>query len=178
MGLTLVIGGARSGKSAHAQALAEEAAARRCGAPVMIATAEALDDDMAERIARHRSERGPAWRTLEAPLDVAGAIGQLTERDCGVLDCLTLWLSNLMLSERDLAQAADALIASAATSRAELIMVTNEVGMGIVPENALARRFRDEAGRLNRRMADAADRVIVMFAGQSLQLKGAPGALS
>lgn len=172
MGLTLIIGGARSGKSAHALALAEAAAARRGGAPVMIATAEALDAEMAERIARHRAERGPAWRTIEAPVDVAAVLAGLGADDCAVLDCLTLWLSNQMFAEADLAAAADALLAAAVRCPAELIVVTNEVGMGIVPENALARRFRDEAGRLNRRMADAADRVVVIFAGQPLTLKG------
>jgi adenosylcobinamide kinase/adenosylcobinamide-phosphate guanylyltransferase len=172
MGLTLIIGGARSGKSAHALALAEAEAVRRGGAPVMIATAEALDEEMAERIARHRAERGPAWRTIEAPRDLAAALAVLGAEDCAVVDCLTLWLSNLMFAEADLAGAAEALLAAAAATPAAVIMVTNEVGMGIVPENALARRFRDEAGRLNRRVADQADRVMVMFAGQALTLKG------
>ena len=171
MGLTLIIGGARSGKSARALELAEAEAARRGGRPVMIATAEAHDAEMAERIARHREERGPAWRTLEAPLDVAGALAGLGAQDCAVVDCLTLWLSNLMFVETGLAAAGE-LLAAAAACPAEIVMVTNEVGMGIVPENALARRFRDEAGRLNRRAADQADRVIVMFAGQALTLKG------
>jgi adenosylcobinamide kinase/adenosylcobinamide-phosphate guanylyltransferase len=172
MALTLIIGGARSGKSALALSLAEDEAGRRGGTPVMIATAEALDDEMAERIARHRAERGPAWRTLEAPLEVAGALASLTAQDAAVIDCLTLWLSNLMFAEADLDAAADALLSTAAASPAAVVMVTNEVGMGIVPENALARRFRDEAGRLNRRVADQAERVIVMFAGQALTLKG------
>ena len=172
MALRLIIGGARSGKSAHAQALAEAEAARRGGAPVMIATAEALDDEMAERIARHRDERGPAWRTVEAPLAVAPALNELKAQDCAVVDCLTLWLSNLMFAERDLEAETAAMLAAAAEAAGEVILVTNEVGMSIVPENALARRFRDEAGRLNRRAADAADRVIVMFAGQQLVLKG------
>jgi adenosylcobinamide kinase/adenosylcobinamide-phosphate guanylyltransferase len=139
----------------------------------MIATAEALDDEMAERIARHRAERGPSWRTLEAPLALAKAIEGLAGEDCAVVDCLTLWLSNLMFAEADLGGAYDSLLAAAAASPAELVVVTNEVGMGIVPENALARRFRDEAGRLNRRVADQAGRVIVIFAGQALALKGA-----
>jgi len=173
MGLTLIIGGARSGKSARALAEAEAEAARRGGRPVMIATAEAGDAEMAERIARHRAERGAAWRTLEAPLDVAGALAGLNAQDCAVVDCLTLWLSNLMFAEADLDAAASALLAAAAACPAGLVMVTNEVGMGIVPENALARRFRDEAGRLNRRAADQAGRVIVMFAGQALTLKDA-----
>jgi adenosylcobinamide kinase/adenosylcobinamide-phosphate guanylyltransferase len=172
MALTLIIGGARSGKSALALTLAEAEAERRGGAPVMIATAEALDDEMAERIARHRAERGPAWRTLEAPLAVAEAFAGLSGQDCALVDCLTLWLSNLMFAEADLDATTETLLAVAAASPAAVVMVANEVGMGIVPENALARRFRDEAGRLNRRVADQADRVVVMFAGQALTLKG------
>jgi adenosylcobinamide kinase / adenosylcobinamide-phosphate guanylyltransferase len=171
MGLRLIIGGARSGKSAHAQAMAETEAQRRGGAAVMIATAEALDDEMAERIARHRAERGDGWRTLETPLAVAEAIAGLDQADCAVVDCLTLWLNNLMFAERDLEAATEALLQAAGKSRAEIIMVTNEVGMSIVPENALARRFRDEAGRMNRRVAERADEVIVMFAGIPLRLK-------
>jgi adenosylcobinamide kinase/adenosylcobinamide-phosphate guanylyltransferase len=172
MGLRLIIGGARSGKSAHAQALAEAEAARRGGAPVMIATAEALDAEMAERIARHRAERGPAWRTVETSLDVAEALAGLGGADCAVVDCLTLWLSNLMLAERDLETATETLIAAATKAAGEVILVSNEVGMSIVPENALARRFRDEAGRLNRRAAERAEQVTVLFAGLPLQLKG------
>jgi adenosylcobinamide kinase/adenosylcobinamide-phosphate guanylyltransferase len=172
MSLRLIIGGARSGKSAHAQALAEREAALRGGAPVMIATAEALDDEMGERIARHRAERGPRWRTLETPLEVAPALSALRAEDCAVVDCLTLWLSNLMFAERDLEAATEALLAAAARAAGEVIFVSNEVGMSIVPENALARRFRDEAGRLNRRAAERADRVTVMFAGIPLALKG------
>jgi len=171
MGLRLIIGGARSGKSAHAQALAEAEAARRGGGPVMIATAEALDEEMRERIARHREERGGEWRTLETPLELAAAIDGLSGGDCAVVDCLTLWLSNLIFAERDLARETEAMLEAAARSAAEVIFVANEVGMSIVPENALARRFRDEAGRLNRRVAERADEVVVMFAGVPLRLK-------
>ncbi|HKR89254.1 MAG TPA: bifunctional adenosylcobinamide kinase/adenosylcobinamide-phosphate guanylyltransferase [Phenylobacterium sp.] len=171
MGLRLIIGGARSGKSARAQALAEAQAQRRGGTPVMIATAEALDEEMRERIARHRAERGPAWRTLEAPLDLAAAIAGLAPEDCAVVDCLTLWLSNLMFAERSLAQETDLMLEAADHALGEVIFVTNEVGMSIVPENALARRFRDEAGRMNRRVAERADEVEVMFAGVPLRLK-------
>jgi adenosylcobinamide kinase/adenosylcobinamide-phosphate guanylyltransferase len=171
MALTLIIGGARSGKSAYAQGLAETEAARWGEAPVFIATAEALDDEMTERIARHRAERGPGWRTIEAPSALAEALAGLSAGQVAVVDCLTLWLSNLMLADADLAAAAEQLLGAAAACPAELILVTNEVGMGIVPENALARRFRDEAGRLNRRIAERADRVCVMFAGVALTLK-------
>ena len=172
MGLRLIIGGARSGKSAHAQSLAEAEAQRRGGAAVMIATAEAPDDEMRERIARHRAERGAGWRTVETPLELAEAIARLDPADCAVVDCLTLWLSNLMFTERDLEAATEALLQAAGRSASEIIVVTNEVGMSIVPENALARRFRDEAGRLNRRVAERADQVTVMFAGIPLVLKG------
>jgi adenosylcobinamide kinase/adenosylcobinamide-phosphate guanylyltransferase len=172
MGLRLIIGGARSGKSAHAQALAEAEARRRGGQAVMIATAEAFDDEMRERIARHQAERGLAWRTVETPLDPAEAIGRLGPADCAVVDCLTLWLSNLMFAERDIEVATETLLQAAAISASEIILVSNEVGMSIVPENALARRFRDEAGRMNRRAAERADQVTVMFAGIPLVLKG------
>ena len=171
MGLRLIIGGARSGKSAHAQALAEAEARRRCGSPVMIATAEALDAEMEERISRHRQERGDAWRTVETPLAVTDAIRGIAAQDCAVVDCLTLWLNNLMFAEHDLLAATEALLQAATTSESEIIVVTNEVGMSIVPENALARRFRDEAGRMNRRVAEQADEVVVMFAGIPLRLK-------
>jgi adenosylcobinamide kinase/adenosylcobinamide-phosphate guanylyltransferase len=174
MATTLVLGGARSGKSALAQRVAEAAAARAERAPMMIATAEALDDDMAARVARHRAERGEAWRTLEEPVGLEAAVRALAPGDVAVIDCLTLWLSNLMHRELDIEAASQALIAGMAATQAELVLVTNEVGMGIVPENALARRFRDAAGRLNQAVADQADRVVVLFAGQALWLKGAP----
>jgi adenosylcobinamide kinase/adenosylcobinamide-phosphate guanylyltransferase len=137
--VTLVLGGARSGKSAYAQGAVEAAAAGR--APVMIATAEALDAEMAERIGRHRAERDGRWRTVEAPVALAEAVASLQAGEAAAVDCLTLWLSNLMLRELDVERAADALLAALSRSEAELWVVSNEVGMGIVPENALARRF-------------------------------------
>jgi adenosylcobinamide kinase/adenosylcobinamide-phosphate guanylyltransferase len=173
MSVTFVLGGARSGKSAFAQDLAERAAAKAGSRPVMIATAEELDDEMRARIAAHRAERGEGWRTLEAPLDLAGAVRALEAEDSAVIDCLTLWLSNLLHAAQPVAAAVEDLVAALAASEAEIAVVSNEVGMGIVPDNALARAFRDEAGRLNRRMAAEADRVVVMFAGLSLVMKGA-----
>ncbi len=155
MTTTLILGGARSGKTIHALQMAE-AAGRGL---VMIATAEALDDEMADRIARHRAERGPAWRTLEAPLDLTGALAETQPGDAVVVDCLTLWVSNLMHAGLEVERAGEALI-------------SNEVGLGIVPANALARRFRDEAGRLNQRIAAAADKVVFIAAGLPLVLKG------
>ena len=169
MTLTLVLGGARSGKSAHALELAQAAADGRL--LTLVATAQAFDEEMADRIARHRAERGPQWRTIEAPLALAEVLDALGPQDVAVVDCLTLWLSNVMLSELDVAANTDALLAAAARTRGQVFYVSNEVGLSIVPDNVLARRFRDEAGRLNRLMAARADRVTILFAGLPLQLK-------
>jgi len=168
---TLVLGGARSGKSAFAQAAAEALASETEGRLVMIATAQAFDSEMAERIARHRKDRGPAWTTLEASLDIAGALAPLGAKDIVVVDCLTLWLSNLMLAERDVATAAAGLVEAAGRFPGTLWLVSNEVGFGIVPDNTLARRFRDEAGRLHQALAQAADAVTLVVAGLTLRLK-------
>jgi adenosylcobinamide kinase/adenosylcobinamide-phosphate guanylyltransferase len=164
---TLILGGGRSGKTAHALRLAESAVGRGL---VMIATAEALDGEMRDRIARHRAERGARWRTLEAPLDLAGALGEVGASEFAVVDCLTLWLSNLMHAERDLEAEAAGLIS--ALGGRDVVLVSNEVGLGIVPDNALARRFRDAAGRLNQAVAGAADHVVFVAAGLPLTLKG------
>ena len=166
MSATLILGGARSGKTTHALRLAEAST----GGLVMIATAQALDDEMAERIARHQAERGRRWRTLEAPLDLVGALAEVRPGETAVVDCLTLWVSNLMFAERDIEEDTRGLIAALAGR--EVILVSNEVGLGIVPDNALARRFRDEAGRLNQRIAAAADRVLFIAAGLPMLLKG------
>ncbi|MFN3522481.1 MAG: bifunctional adenosylcobinamide kinase/adenosylcobinamide-phosphate guanylyltransferase [Phenylobacterium sp.] len=170
MAWTLVLGGARSGKSAYARREAE--AAPRRGRLVMIATAEAHDSEMAERIARHRAERDAAWATLEAPRDLAGAVCGLAPDDVAVVDCLTLWLSNLMLDEADVGANLARLASALSASPARLLVVSNEVGQGIVPDNALARRFRDEAGFMHQRLAAAADRVVLVVAGLPLVLKG------
>jgi adenosylcobinamide kinase/adenosylcobinamide-phosphate guanylyltransferase len=171
MGLTLVLGGARSGKSAYARLAAEREAKRRGCRLIMIATAQALDEEMALRIARHRAERGADWATLEEPLDLAGAIERLTAKDVAVVDCLTLWLSNLMHYETPLQPAFEALAQAAGTTEGELFLVSNEVGQGLVPDNALARRFRDEAGLLHQRLAQAADTVVFVTAGLAQTLK-------
>jgi adenosylcobinamide kinase/adenosylcobinamide-phosphate guanylyltransferase len=168
---TLVLGGARSGKSAFAQAAAEALAVESGGRLVMVATAQAFDSEMAERIDRHRQDRGPAWSTLEAPLDLPGALEGLGAGDVVVVDCLTLWLSNLMLEERDVAAGVAELVAGATRFEGTLWLVSNEVGFGIVPDNALARRFRDEAGRLHQALAQAADAVTLVVAGLTLRLK-------
>jgi adenosylcobinamide kinase/adenosylcobinamide-phosphate guanylyltransferase len=172
MGLTLVLGGARSGKSAYARRAAEREAARRSGRLIMIATAEALDEEMARRIARHRDERGPDWTTLEEPLDLAEAIERLAPEDVAVVDCLTLWLSNLMHYERPLQPAFEALAQAAGATACALFLVSNEVGQGLVPDNALARQFRDEAGLLHQRLAQVADKVVFVTAGLPQTLKG------
>lgn len=172
MTVTLVLGGARSGKSAFAQRAAEAAAFG--GRPVLIATGQAFDDEMSERIARHQADRGDAWRTIEAPLDLAGALDELGEHETVVVDCLTLWLSNHMLAEHDLATERSNLIEAVASCPARLWLVSNEVGWGVVPETALGRRFRDEAGRLHQDLAAVADEVLLIVAGLPLRLKPQP----
>jgi adenosylcobinamide kinase/adenosylcobinamide-phosphate guanylyltransferase len=171
MGLTLVLGGARSGKTRFALAQAEAHAAKTGGRRMMIATAEALDAEMAERIARHRAERSAAWTTVEAPQALAQAVGALQASDVAVIDCLTLWLSNRMLAEADVDAEVAALAAALAACPAQVFLVSNEVGAGIVPENALARRFRDAAGLANQRLAAAANSVVAVMAGLPLRLK-------
>lgn len=174
-GLTFVLGGARSGKSRHAEAIV---AAAGPAPRTYIATAQAFDPEMEARIARHRVDRGEGWITLDAPHDVVSALSAAAARNAPVLvDCLTLWLSNRLLADADLetesADLVDAL--SAAARRVPVVVVSNEVGQGIVPDNALARRFRDAAGRLHQRVAAAAGRVELVFAGLPLTLK-APAA--
>jgi adenosylcobinamide kinase / adenosylcobinamide-phosphate guanylyltransferase len=164
--LVLVLGGARSGKSRIAQARAEALP----GELVYVATGEALDAEMAERIARHRADRGPRWRTVESPIDLPDAIRRENGRVL-LVDCLTLWLSNLLLGERDIAAATDQLLAALDAASGTVLLVSNEVGLGIVPENALARRFRDEAGRMHQRVAAVADEVLLVAAGLALRMK-------
>lgn len=163
----LVLGGARSGKSRHALRMAEEMTER----PVFIATAVAEDDEMRRRIDRHRRERGAHWTTVEAPFDLAGAIAGLTANDTAVVDCLTLWLSNAMRENQDPAAEIVDLLEALGDSPATLILVSNEVGLGIVPATPLGRDFRDEQGRLNQRLAEFADQVIFLVAGLPLILK-------
>jgi adenosylcobinamide kinase/adenosylcobinamide-phosphate guanylyltransferase len=165
--ILLVTGGARSGKSAEA----ERRVAAMAGRPVYIATAEAGDAEMAARIAAHRARRGDGWRTIEAPLALAEALDATDGEGPRLVDCLTLWLSNLMLAGRDWRTDAAALAAALDRQRSPAVLVTNEVGGGIVPENALARAFRDAAGLLNQQVAGVADEVVVVIAGQPLVLK-------
>ncbi|RME27585.1 MAG: bifunctional adenosylcobinamide kinase/adenosylcobinamide-phosphate guanylyltransferase [Deltaproteobacteria bacterium] len=163
----LVTGGARSGKSRFAQARAEALHPRR----FYLATAQALDAEMADRIARHRADRDGSWQTLEEPLDP----GPLLRQDGVVLlDCLTLWVSNLLLADRDDADieaAMEALVSAVATADNPVVLVTNEVGLGIVPNNPLARRFRDHSGRLSQLLAAVCDEVVLCVAGLPLTVK-------
>ncbi len=164
----LVLGGARSGKSRHAQAIAE----RHAGTHVFVATAQAFDGEMRDRISRHRADRDSRWHTVEAPLALAEAIRSADGAAVVMLvDCLTLWVSNLLLGEHDIDAANDALVGAIAAAQARIVFVSNEVGYGIVPDNALARRFRDVAGILNQRVAGAVDRVELVAAGLPLRLK-------
>ncbi|WP_304165103.1 bifunctional adenosylcobinamide kinase/adenosylcobinamide-phosphate guanylyltransferase [Phenylobacterium aquaticum] len=173
MSLTFVLGGARSGKTRHALAQADQLAAEGGGRRVLLATAQALDEEMAARIARHQAERGPDWTTLEIPLALPQAVAGLQPRDVAVIDCLTLWLSNLMHAEAEIAEETEALVAALHASPADaVILISNEVGQGIVPDNPLARRFRDEAGWMHQAIAGAVDRMVVVQAGLPLVLKG------
>jgi len=165
--LTLVMGGARSGKTGFAEQLTEEAAPSR----VYIATGQAFDAEMAERIALHQAARGAGWRTIEAPLDPVSALEQITVGEAVLLDCLTLWLSNLMHHDRHIDTHTAHLLDAATRCAAPVIMVSNEVGLGLVPETPLGRVFRDAQGRLNQHVADRADRVAFVAAGLPLWLK-------
>jgi adenosylcobinamide kinase / adenosylcobinamide-phosphate guanylyltransferase len=170
--LTLILGGARSGKSRYAEGLVT-----LLPPPwLYVATAEALDDEMRERIAAHRQRRGRDWDVLEVPLDLAGTVARGSARHSVLLiDCLTLWLSNVILAGRDPAAERDTLVQALRSADQPIVAVSNEVGLGLVPDNALARRFRDEQGRLNAEIAAIADHVVLMAAGLPLVLKDTPG---
>ena len=164
-----MLGGARSGKSAHAEALVLGSGLQ----PVYVATAQALDGEMAARIEHHRARRGAAWRTVEAPLELAATVADLAAAERAVLvDCLTLWLTNLMLAGRDVEAEGSRLLAAA---RGPVVLVSNEVGLGIVPLDALSRAFVDHAGRLHQRLGAVVDRVRFVAAGLPLDLKAPTG---
>jgi adenosylcobinamide kinase/adenosylcobinamide-phosphate guanylyltransferase len=167
--LTLVLGGARSGKSRHAESLITASAPPPW---IYIATAEPLDAEMTERIAHHRARRGANWQAIEAPHDLAGAIGAAPPDAALLVDCLTLWLTNRVLAEADSEADTAALEKALARRRGPTVLVSNEVGSGIVPDNVLARRFADLQGRLNQRIAERAERVVLVVAGLPLTLKG------
>ncbi|MBO6559787.1 MAG: bifunctional adenosylcobinamide kinase/adenosylcobinamide-phosphate guanylyltransferase [Nisaea sp.] len=170
-GVTLVLGGARSGKSRYAEALCRAAGGER----IYIATAEARDAEMRERVAQHKAERvGDGWRTIEETMDLAGVLmREAGEGRVLLVDCLTLWLTNHLLAGSDIGTEIDGLTdAVSAWPGGRLVLVANEVGYGIVPENRLARQFRDHAGRLNQRIAAAADEVTLVVAGLPVSVKG------
>ncbi|MDP2829397.1 MAG: bifunctional adenosylcobinamide kinase/adenosylcobinamide-phosphate guanylyltransferase [Sulfuricellaceae bacterium] len=170
----LILGGARSGKSALAEKMALDSGL----AVTYIATATAGDEEMAERIAHHRARRPVGWRLVEEPLRLASAIAAHAAPDrCLIVDCLTLWLNNLLAAEDEALLCAEqraALLASLPNMPGHIIFVSNEVGMGIVPLGELSRRFCDEAGRLHQDLAQICDRVIFVAAGLPLVLKGTP----
>ncbi|KEQ51568.1 bifunctional adenosylcobinamide kinase/adenosylcobinamide-phosphate guanylyltransferase [Sphingobium chlorophenolicum] len=165
----LVLGGCRSGKSRYAQEWCEAVSGGRLA---YIATAQAFDTEMEERIARHRNERGSRWLTIDAPMDLPTALSEAAgQADAILIDCLTLWLTNLMLAEADISAARAALAQAVAACPVPVALVANEVGLGIVPDNALARRFRDEAGWLNQQMAAQCEQVVFLAAGLPIKLK-------
>lgn len=167
--VTLVLGGARSGKSTYAEAMIGTRPAW------YLATARIGDDEMMARVRQHRSRRGDNWETFEEPLELVRALREIARPDRPVLvDCLTLWLTNVMLDGRDATEAIAALVAAVPELPGPVIFVSNETGLGIVPDNALARAFRDHAGRLNQAIAAAAGRVVFTVAGLPMMLKDAP----
>jgi adenosylcobinamide kinase / adenosylcobinamide-phosphate guanylyltransferase len=166
--VVLVLGGARSGKSAFAQGIAEALP----GSLTYVATGQAFDDEMTVRIARHQADRGSRWQTVECPVELPMVVAEHPADDAVLLvDCLTLWLTNLMLAERDIPTSTNALVAALAGAESTVILVSNEVGQGIVPDNALARQFRDEAGWLHQAVARVADEVWFVTAGLPQRLK-------
>ena len=168
--LRLVLGGANSGKSRHAEQLIAAADRPRR----YIATAQAWDDEMRAKIAQHRLQRGPDWTTVEAPLDLTEALAAAQPEEIVLLDCVTLWLSNLMMAERDIQGACAALCTGLAHAPCTVIVVSNEVGQGITPDNAMARAFVKHQGHLNQAIVKLAPEVIFVTAGIAQKLKSVP----
>ncbi len=166
--LTLVLGGAASGKSAYAEALVLMADLT----PVYVATAQVYDDEMATKVSRHRDRRGTIWTTIEEPLDVAAVLHRSTTKQVVLIDCATLWLTNVLLGKRDIARESAAMVAALGVCPSPVVIVSNEVGQGIVPDNALSRSFRNAQGTLNQSIAAHADLVVAVMAGLPLALKG------
>jgi adenosylcobinamide kinase / adenosylcobinamide-phosphate guanylyltransferase len=165
---TLILGGARSGKSRHAEMLGRA----HGGALVYIATGEAGDSEMAERIKRHRLGRGPEWTTIEEPVELVAAVSrEAGPRRFVLIDCVTLWISNLMGLRRAVPAEVDALARAIEAAPGAVCLVSNEVGLGIVPDNAMARAFRDEAGLAHQRLAAVCEEVVLMVAGLPVFLK-------
>ncbi|MBB3590382.1 adenosylcobinamide kinase/adenosylcobinamide-phosphate guanylyltransferase [Rhizobium sp. BK529] len=169
MTVTFILGGARSGKSRFAENLITTGGLERH----YIATGRAWDEEMQARIIKHKADRGPSWTTHEEPLDLAERLAAIDAEGRAILvDCLTLWLTNLMMDGRDIAAQSAALAAFLPTARAQLVIVSNEVGLGIVPDNRMAREFRDHAGRLHQMIAASATDVYFIAAGLPLKMKG------
>jgi len=166
--LTLVLGGAASGKSAFAENLILQAS----DCPTYIATAQVYDDEMAQKVARHRDMRGTSWHTVEEPVEVAAAMRTAPSGQPILIDCATLWLTNLILGDFDVAAYSKILLEAAASTKNPVVIVSNEVGQGIVPDNALARQFRNAQGILNQQIALQAELVVAVMAGLPLSLKG------
>lgn len=166
--VTLVLGGASSGKSAFAEKLVKS----QPGVHVYLASAQAFDDEMAAKITRHRDARGQGWQTVEAPLDIAAQLGKFGNGDVVLFDCATLWLSNHMLADHDITAQQNNLIRALADCAAPVVVVSNEVGHSVVPENTLSRQFRDAQGKLNQQIAANADLVVAVMAGLPMVLKG------
>ncbi len=166
--LSLILGGARSGKSAFAEALATSANRPR----TYIATSQAFDAEMVVKIAKHRHDRGLDWHTIEAPLDIGAALAEVAPGSAVLIDCLTLWLSNQMLGEADIDAEITKLLTVLSASPNPVICVSNEVGMGLVPDTPLGRQFRDLQGRVNRKIAEQSDLAVFVAAGLPLTLKG------
>ncbi|MEM1051105.1 MAG: bifunctional adenosylcobinamide kinase/adenosylcobinamide-phosphate guanylyltransferase [Pseudomonadota bacterium] len=165
--MSFFLGGARSGKSHLALAFAEALPSPH----IFVATAQAFDDEMKDRIDRHRQERDDRWHTIEAPLELASAVEEAGSSSV-LIDCCTLWLSNVMLAGRDIGDEVEKLLAALQSSSGRIVLVSNEVGSGVVPDNKLGRDFRDEQGRLNQQLAAISDRVELVVAGFPLRIKG------
>ena len=172
MGHVLVLGGARSGKTGFAERLAMRAGER----PAYLATAEALDAEMSERVKAHQEKRGPQFATIEEPLRLSAAIAEAAKtHDVILVDCLTLWITNMIIANQNVAGAVDELLVTlGAITTSKVILVSNEVGLGIVPDNAMARMFRDLAGAAHQRLAEICDDAYFVVAGLPMVLKGAP----
>ncbi|WP_171101034.1 bifunctional adenosylcobinamide kinase/adenosylcobinamide-phosphate guanylyltransferase [Ruegeria sp. HKCCD7255] len=166
--LTLVLGGAASGKSAFSEQLVVSSGKNR----VYLASSQVFDDEMRQKVERHIVQRGAGWTTIEAPFDLDPALCDLTADDACLIDCATMWLTNHLLAEHDLQAQQDALLQALRDCAAQVVIVSNEVGHGIVPDNALSRRFREAQGRLNIALAAQADLVVQITAGLPLVLKG------
>ncbi|KPA21738.1 Bifunctional adenosylcobalamin biosynthesis protein CobP [Shimia sp. SK013] len=166
--LSLILGGASSGKSAFAESLVVNTGAPR----VYLATAQAFDDEMRAKVTAHLAQRGTNWRTIETPLNTADDLTQISESEVVLLDCATMWLSNHLLAESDLPVETDKLLDALATCKGRVVVVSNEVGLDVVPDNKLARQFRDAQGQLNQTIAAQVDLAVLVVAGLPMVLKG------